>query len=73
LKKNIVNGWIITGTVLILIGWCPLGAIILLAEMGVWPNPNPNPIGPGLLFFFTFLPAVVCLIIGAIQAWRNRR
>ena len=48
-------------------------AIIVLAWIGLWPDPNPNPIGPGLLFFLTFWPAVVCMAIGAIQVWRRRR
>ena len=46
-------------------------AIIVLAAVGLWPDPNPNPIGPGLLFFFTFWPAVACLSIGAFQVRRR--
>jgi hypothetical protein len=42
------------GAIIALVGWTPFLAILLLAEVGLWPDPNPNPIGPGLLFFFTF-------------------
>ena len=56
---------------LLVIGAGPLFGIILLAELGIWPDPNPNPIGPGLLFFFTFWPAVICLGIGVFQVWRK--
>jgi hypothetical protein len=48
--------WI--GLVLLILGTGPLLAIVLAAELGLLsdPNPNPNPIGPGLLAFFTFWP-----------------
>lgn len=58
---------------LLVLGSGPLLGIILLASLGLWPDPNPNPIGPGLLFFFTFWPAIVCLGIGAVQVWRTGR
>jgi hypothetical protein len=58
------------GVWLLVIGSGPLLAIIVLAALGLWPDPNPNPIGPGLLCFFTFWPAVICLAIGAVQVWR---
>jgi hypothetical protein len=57
---------------LLVIGAGPLVSIILLAEVGLWPDPNPNPIGPGLSFFFTFWPAVICLGIGISQVWRGK-
>lgn len=60
------------GAIIALVGWTPLLAIILLAAIGLWPDPNPNPIGPGLLFFVTFWPAVICLGAGTFQAWRRR-
>jgi hypothetical protein len=53
---------------LFVLGSGPLLAIIVLAGVGLWPDPNPNPIGPGLLAFFTFWPSVICMIIGAVQA-----
>lgn len=53
------------------IGSGPLLAIIVLAGIGLWPDPNPNPIGPGLLAFFTFWPSIICMIIGAVQAMKT--
>ncbi len=55
------------------IGSGPLLAIVALAGIGLWPDPNPNPIGPGLLAFFTFWPSIICMIIGAIQAMKPPR
>lgn len=50
-------------------GCGPLLAIILLAAIGLWPNPNP--VGPGLLAFLTFWPSLICMAIGAAQVWRG--
>jgi hypothetical protein len=49
-----------------------LFGIILLTEAGVWPDPNPNPIGPGLFFFFTFWPSVICPGIGTFRVLRKQ-
>lgn len=54
-------------------GCGPLLAIIMLAAVGLWPDPNPNPIGPGLLAFFTFWPSLICMALGAAQVRRESR
>ena len=59
MKEYLANRWFKIGFWLAVIGWSPLWAIVLLAAVGLWPDPNPNPIGPGLLFFITFWPAVL--------------
>jgi hypothetical protein len=65
------NRWLKIGLALVIFGWGPLIGILLLAELGLWPDPNPNPIGPGLLFFVTFWPALLCLVFGGVKAWRE--
>lgn len=67
MKNYLGNRWIQIGLALVVLGWGPLLAIIVLAAIGVWPDPNPNPIGPGLLFFFTAWPAVICLVVGVVR------
>ncbi|MGN6701436.1 MAG: hypothetical protein ACTHKB_00555 [Burkholderiaceae bacterium] len=59
------------GTVIALLGWSPLLAVVLLSAIGLWPDPDPNPIGFGLLFFLSFWPAVICMAIGTFQVWRH--
>jgi hypothetical protein len=71
MKSLLRNRWLQVGLGLIVLGWGPLWAIVTLASLGLWPDPNPNPIGPGLLFFVTFFPAIACLIVGAWQALRR--
>jgi hypothetical protein len=61
------------GAIIALVGWSPLILIIVLAWIGLWPDPNPNPIGPGLLFFLSFWPAVVCMGLGALRVRRGER
>jgi hypothetical protein len=56
--------WI--GLALLVFGTGPL--IVLAAELGLLSDPNPNPIGPGLLAFFTFWPAVIMTVWGLIAS-----
>jgi hypothetical protein len=72
MKDYLGNHWIQIGLALVVLGWGPLLAIILLAAIGLWPDPNPNPIGPGLLFFFTVWPAIICLVIGVVRVKLKR-
>jgi len=73
MKDYVANLWVRIGLVLVVAGWGPLLAVIFLSAVGLWPDPNPNPIGLGLLFFVTFGPAVACLGAGALQVRRSRR
>lgn len=67
------SGWVRAGFALLVIGASPLLFIIVAADLGFWPDPNPNPIGPGLLFFFTVWPALICILIGVVRVRRGGR
>jgi hypothetical protein len=71
MERYLANRLFKIGFWLFVFGCGPLLAIIILATIGLWPDPDPNPIGPGLLAFFTFWPAVICMGIGAAQVWRS--
>jgi hypothetical membrane protein len=71
MKEYFANRWFKIGFWLAIIGGFPLLSIVLLAAVGLWPDPNPNPVGPGLLFFFTSWPAIICLGIGLFQTRRQ--
>jgi hypothetical protein len=73
MKEYRKNRLVQIGFWFLVIGSGPLFGIILLADIGLWPDPNPNPIGPGLLFFFTFWPAVICMGVGIFQVWRTQQ
>ena len=64
--------WVRIGLGLLIVGAGPLATIIVLANLGLWPDPNPNPIGPGLLFALMFYPAVFCLFVGIVRADKPR-
>jgi hypothetical protein len=71
MEQYLANRWFKIGFWLAVVGWGPLLGIMLLAAVGLWPDPNPNPVGPGLLFFLTFWPAVICVGIGLWQVKRR--
>ena len=66
------SGWVKVGLALLFVGAGPLLFIIVAAAIGLWPDPNPNPVGAGLLFALTFWPAIICIVVGVIRV-RNRR
>jgi len=67
MSRYLRSWWVRVGLGLFVIGASPLLTIIMLAKMGLWPDPNPNPIGPGLLFGVTFYPALFCLFVGIVR------
>ena len=71
MKTFFANRWSRIGLALAILGWSPLLLIVALAALGLWPDPDPNPVGPGILFFLSFWPAIICLGIGAFQTWRK--
>jgi len=58
--------WI--GLALLVLGTGPLLAIGAAASLGLLSDPNPNPIGPGLLAFFTFWPAMILTVWGLVAS-----
>ena len=53
------------GLTLLAIGITPLLAVILFSR-----DPNPNPIGFGLLAFVTFRPAIIVIVAGWNRSYR---
>ncbi len=72
-RRQLEHGrrWLRRGAILLAGGTGPLLLIIGLAKIGIG-DPNPNPIGPGLLAFLTFWPSVGMIVYGAVQMARGR-
>ncbi|HUO89690.1 MAG TPA: hypothetical protein VMU08_10980 [Rhizomicrobium sp.] len=64
---------LLLGIGLLVVGAGPLLAIIVAASLGLTSDPNPNPIGPGLLFFFTFWPALGLIAFGVLRLMAQKR
>jgi hypothetical protein len=73
MRPYLQSFWVRIGVALLLLGAGPLVFIIVAAAGGLWPDPNPNPTGARLLFFFTFWPAVICIVIGIVRVRRADR
>lgn len=54
MRAYLQSAWVKVGLGLFLVGTGPLLFIILAAAIGVWPDPNPNPIG---LPYYSFSPS----------------
>jgi hypothetical protein len=60
------------GLVLLVVGSGPLFLIMLCAHLGLLADPDPNPVGAGMLCGLTFWPAVILLGIGTLQVRRSQ-
>jgi hypothetical protein len=61
------------GLIILVLGTGPLLFIIVAAAVGLWPDPNPNPVGPGLLAGLSIWPGMVCLGIGILKVRADRK
>jgi hypothetical protein len=61
-RKVYWHSWLVkSGLAIAVIGSLPLLLVIIAAQLGLWPDPNPNPIGFGLLFVFS-------VVLGSLTA-----
>lgn len=59
--------WIRAGAATLAIGALPLLIVIVLAKVGLWHDPNPNPIGLGLLFVAAAVLASILTLVGILR------
>jgi hypothetical protein len=59
--------WIRAGLVVLVVGALPLLAVGLAASLGLTRDPNPNPIGLGLLFLASGVLACVLVLVGIVR------
>ena len=58
------------GLALLVLGCGPLLLFGLIFELGLMSDPDPNPMGLGLLAFLTFWPGLILTIIGLVRSLR---
>lgn len=54
------------GLVIAVIGSLPLLVVGVAAKLGLWPDPNPNPIALGLLFVFSVALGSLVALFGVL-------
>ena len=59
------------GLVMFVIGTGPLLLSIAAWKLGFTVDKNPNPVGLGILAYFTFLPSVILIGAGIIKTLRT--
>lgn len=69
LRSRLVQG----GLAMLILGTGRLPFITAVAVIGLWSDPNPNPIGPGMLVLLTFWLGLICLALGIVRVWPWRR
>jgi hypothetical protein len=73
-RVRYIESWAIRGGLLmLLLGTGPLLAIVAAANLGLTSDPNPNPIGPGMLAGFTFLPSIALIFAGVAKVAVSNR
>jgi len=59
--------WIRAGLAVLIIGALPLLAVGAAASLGLTRDPNPNPVGFGLLFFAAGVVACLLVLVGIVR------
>ena len=68
--KFLKSKWIRAGVVGLVVGTGPLVSVMVAAQLGITDDPNPNPVGFGILAVLTFWPSIVLIAVGI---WRQRK
>jgi hypothetical protein len=68
-RDYLQSNWVRAGISIVVVSAAPLIFIVAAAWLGLWPDPNPNPVGPGLLLVVggaigTILTGLGILLVG---------
>ena len=65
-RTRAVSPLLWVGLAVLVVGVGPLLAIVVAAKMGWTSDPNPNPVGPGILAFLTLWPGIGLTVAGLV-------
>ena len=72
MKLHLNKFWQSKCFVTVLLGSGPLLLVIVLASLGLTKDPNPNPVGFGILAFLTFWPGIILMLVGLLKSVRRQ-
>ncbi len=64
--------YFVAGALLLVLGSGPLLIVGALASLGMTEDPNPNPVGFGILAFLTFWPSIALMVVGFARNVRRK-
>ena len=65
------NQLFLIGLSVFVLGSGPLLLVIAAASLGLTRDPNPNPVGFGIMAMFTFWPGLALMAVGFTRAARS--
>jgi hypothetical protein len=65
------SNWLRAGVAVIAVGSLPLMLTILATDLHLLTDPNPNPVGFGVLFFLSVLLGSVLVLAGMVRTDRQ--
>ncbi len=73
-RPRFLSSWLVrTGLAVLVLSPVPLVAVMVAAALGLTDDPNPNPIGFGLLFVAATVLSTVLLTAGVLLTERELR
>ncbi len=71
LKRAIRDPLFLAGAVMFVIGSGPLLVSIIATELRLTDDPNPNPVGLGILAMLTFWPSLIMMAFALLRTSRS--
>ena len=70
LHRAVHNRLFLVGFLVFVFGSGPLLVVIAASKLGLISDPNPNPVGFGILAMFTFWPSIAMMAVGLWKMYR---
>ncbi len=72
MRAYLKSPFVAVGLILLIVGSGPLIGFNIYADLGFYDDPNPNPVGLGILAWLTFWPSIGLILLGIWRVYRRR-